>query len=209
MAAPKLKPTATRGRLNSFSSQSSAASTSAVSAWPSCVPWLRPVPRKLKRRTGKPSPHCGIVEGLHGVVDDLVVQGAAAEGMGMADERGKGSIGSALVREGLRAGRRGRPDPRCAVPGFPDDGPGWAVCESGAHSTPHSTRKRGPDSCSARCGGFERVRLSADDWNGGSGLLRRKEMRCIGREPKRMRLRYSGSIMNRSFASCVRLIRLG
>ena len=118
MAAPKLKPTATSGRLYSFSSQSSAASTSPVSARPSCVPWLRPVPRKLKRRTGQAESPGRIVEGLHGVVDDLVVQGAAAQGVGMADERGKGSVGSAFVQKRFKtAGGTGQ-DPVCAVPGF-------------------------------------------------------------------------------------------
>ena len=102
MAAPKLKPTAMRGRLYSLSSQSRAARTSAVSARPSWVPWLRPAPRKLKRRTGRPKPQCGIVEGLHGVVDDLVVEVAAVEGVGVADERGKGSVGSAFVQKGFK-----------------------------------------------------------------------------------------------------------
>ncbi len=89
MAAPKLKPTTTMGRLYSVRSQSSAASTSADSAWPSCRPSLRPVPRKLKRRTGQPRPHSGAFKDLHGVVDDFVVHGAAAQRMRMADERGK------------------------------------------------------------------------------------------------------------------------
>jgi len=40
-------------------------------------------------------------EGLHGVVDDLVVHGAAAVGVGMADERGEWSVVAAGVEKGF------------------------------------------------------------------------------------------------------------
>ncbi len=42
------------------------------------------------------------VEDLHGVVDDLVVKVAAAERMRMADQRGKGSAGSAFIHHRLQ-----------------------------------------------------------------------------------------------------------
>ena len=45
-------------------------------------------------------------EDLHGVVDDLVVQGAAAERMRMADECGKGGVGAAGVENGLESSCR-------------------------------------------------------------------------------------------------------
>ncbi len=107
MAAPKLYPATINGRWNSCSSQSRAASTSPASASPSCAPWLRPMPRKLKRSTGQPRPQCGIVEGLHGVVHNLVVEIAAEQGMGMADERGKRRIGRAFSSKPPPTGRRG------------------------------------------------------------------------------------------------------
>ena len=41
-------------------------------------------------------------EGLHGVVDDLVVHGSTAGGMGMADERGVGCVVAACVQQCLQ-----------------------------------------------------------------------------------------------------------
>src|ERR1039457_6087013 len=53
---PKLKPANRIGRAKVCSSQSSAARTSSCSPRPlSGSPWLRPVPRKLKRSTGSPN----------------------------------------------------------------------------------------------------------------------------------------------------------
>lgn len=42
------------------------------------------------------------LEGLHGVVDDFVVEGAAAQGVRMADEGGEGRRGRADVEQGLK-----------------------------------------------------------------------------------------------------------
>ncbi len=87
MAAPKLNPTSTRGNLYSFSSQRKRGEHIAgFGVRRRRLPWLRPVPRKLKRSTGQPQTPFRRVEGLHGVVDHLVVHGAAAEGVGMADQ---------------------------------------------------------------------------------------------------------------------------
>ena len=41
------------------------------------------------------------IQHLHGVVDDFVVHGAAAEGMRMADKRGEARIGRAFIQQRL------------------------------------------------------------------------------------------------------------
>ena len=69
---------------------------------PSCAPSLRPVPRKLKRSTGQSEAPLRRIHRLHGVVHDLVVQGAAAQRMGMADHRGESGIGRAFVHHRLK-----------------------------------------------------------------------------------------------------------
>jgi hypothetical protein len=56
---------------------------------------------KVEAEDGKGESPRGIVEGLHGVVDDLVVEIAAVEGVRVADERGKRSVGSAFVQQGF------------------------------------------------------------------------------------------------------------
>lgn len=57
---------------------------------------------KVEAEDGKGESPGGIVEGLHGVVDNFVVEVAAVKGMGMADERGKGSVGCAFVQKGFK-----------------------------------------------------------------------------------------------------------
>ena len=49
-----------------------------------------------------------VVENLHGVVHHLVVHGSAAPGVGMANDRGEGRIGSAFVQHCLERMRIGR-----------------------------------------------------------------------------------------------------
>ena len=44
---------------------------------------------KVEAQNRPAQPEGWIVEGLHGVIDDLVVEGAAMERMRMADERGE------------------------------------------------------------------------------------------------------------------------
>ena len=141
MAAPKLKPTAMRGRLYSLSSQSRAAKH--VGGF--CAAVVRSLAEscaaKVEAQDRKGEPPGGIVEGLHGVVDDLVVEVAAVEGVGVADERGKGSVGSAFVQKGFKtAGGAGQ----IQTAQYRDflTLARLGGCESGAHSTPHSTRKR-------------------------------------------------------------------
>ena len=57
---------------------------------------------KIETKDREDQAPLGVVEGLHGVVDDLVVHGAAARGVGMADEGGKESVRSALIEESFR-----------------------------------------------------------------------------------------------------------
>ena len=79
---PKEKPANRMGTWYSCCIQSSAARTSSTSPWPlSCVPSLKPAPRKLKRSTGMPKDW----KALHGVVHHLVVHGAPEERVRMAD----------------------------------------------------------------------------------------------------------------------------
>ena len=122
MAAPKLKPTAMSGRLIFVfepveRGQHVAGFCSAV---------MRSLAQaraaKVEAQDGTAESPVRIVEDLHGMVDNLVVQVAAVERVGVADERGKRRIGRALDSKPLQAGRRDRPNPVCAVPGFPDDG---------------------------------------------------------------------------------------
>jgi len=57
---------------------------------------------KIKPQDRAAKPPRGIVQHLHGVVDNFVVQVAAAEGMGMADQRGKASLRRTLVQDGFQ-----------------------------------------------------------------------------------------------------------
>ena len=60
----------------------------------------------------------GIVEHLHGVIDNLVVQVAAAERVGMTDERRKMRIGRALIKNRFQlAGRTGKRKAADCAPG--------------------------------------------------------------------------------------------
>ncbi len=77
-----------------------------------------------------------IVQGLHSVVDNLVMEIAAAFGMGMADERGERCVGRAFVYHGLKTAMRGRSDSRCEASEIALGG----VAIGGDHSTLHFTR---------------------------------------------------------------------
>ena len=105
---------------------------------------------KVETENGKAEAEPRLVEDLHGVVDNLVVHCAAAEGMGMADESGKGRVGGAFIEkgfktasgamdvEGLQAGRRRIRDIRRWSVRIR----GWLCgCDGGRHSTHHSTPK--------------------------------------------------------------------
>ena len=79
------------------------------------------------------------VEHLHGVVHDLVVHGAAALGMGMADQRGERRSGQSLVQNRLEPpGRTGKSRLRSAGFRFLSRA-NERGC--GDHSTLHSTRR--------------------------------------------------------------------
>ena len=67
-------------------------------------PWLRPTPRKLKRRTVKPI----LVKRVMQVVDDAVVHRAAELRMRVQDDGDRRVLGLFAGGSGLRAGPRGR-----------------------------------------------------------------------------------------------------
>ena len=56
-----------------------------------------------QNRPGKPP--CRLVESLHRGVNHFVVHGAAEEGVGMADQRGKRCVGIAFIQKGFEAAR--------------------------------------------------------------------------------------------------------
>ena len=56
---------------------------------------------EVEAEDGKAKAPLRIVEGLHGVVNNFVVQIATVEGVRVADERGKRSVGSAFVQQGF------------------------------------------------------------------------------------------------------------
>src|SRR5579875_2275495 len=98
IAEPKLKPATTTGRRYSRSSQSSAASTSSASAFPSCFPWLRPVPRKLKRSTENPKPHSPALRTFIARYTTLWCMVPPYSGLGWQTRAAKGASGEPVFR---------------------------------------------------------------------------------------------------------------
>ena len=108
---------------------------------------------KVEAQNRKPETPLRIVDGLHGVVDDLVVEIAAAEGMRMADESGKGRVGSAFINQGFIDQRFepagwARQTETALIPasfrGILRTLFRLGGCNCGAHSTLHSTPRQRP-----------------------------------------------------------------
>ena len=104
----------------SFWSQSSAAITSADSAWPSCCAFAQACAAEVEAQHGPAQAPLGRIEHLHGVIDHLVVHGAAADGMRMADKRRRIANRLRLRSAAPQAGRRDHANQRCAKNGFPN-----------------------------------------------------------------------------------------
>ena len=114
MAAPKLKPTTTSGQLV-FVFKPVERRQHILGFCLAIVGALaQPVPRKLKRSTGKPKPHSWVVQHLHGVVDDIIVQGSAAQ----RDEDGRPArqrARRARLRFSSASSRPAGPGSRCST----------------------------------------------------------------------------------------------
>ena len=90
MAAPKLKPTAMSGQfVFVFKPVECGQNVGGFGAAVVCA-LAEAGAAKVEAQDRKPESPLRIVEDLHGVVNNLVVQIAAAQGMRMADERGEG-----------------------------------------------------------------------------------------------------------------------
>ncbi len=62
-------------------------------------------PAKVEAKHRPSEPECGIVDGLHGVIHNLVMEGSPEERMRMADERRKTRVGSPFLQNGLKKTR--------------------------------------------------------------------------------------------------------